>query len=434
MRFLQMGACAAVVFFGLTGCATSQPVVVGSRWGDSVRNSTVFRQNHTGFLLFDVEKQIPVADYQSDRYFTPASNTKLFTFYAGLCILGDSVPALRYTTRGDSLIFWGTGDPTLLHPDMPQSKVLSLLGSWPKTLFLCTNNYTGNRFGPGWSWSEYAEYYQAELSPLPIFGNIVRFTNKTVSPKLFKDSLQSAPWREEFRLLRDEHRNRFYSEGWPQKAFIEDIPYRTSPALAAQLLADTLKKPVALLAKLPPTDNFKTINSLTTDTLYRRMLQESDNMLAEQIMLMCASQLDTTNVGFDTKKGIEYVKKKYLADLPDAPIWVDGSGLSRYNLFTPRSIVKLLQKIYEKMPQERLFNTLAIGGKAGTVRNQYKGREPFVFAKSGSLANNYSLSGYLRTKSNKILIFSLMNSGFVRPTVEIRREVERILTEIHEQY
>ena len=433
MRFLPISACAATVFLGLAGCATSQPVV-GSRWGESVRNSVVFGQNHTGFSLYDVEKQTTVADYQADRYFTPASNTKLFTFYAGLCILGDSIPALRYATRGDSLIFWGTGDPSLLHPDMPQSKVLPFLGSGSKKLFLYANNYTGDRFGAGWSWSEYAEYYQAERSALPVFGNVVRFTNKTVSPKLFKDSLQSAPWREEFRLLRDEHRNRFYSEGWPQKAFIEDIPYRTSPALAAQLLADTLKKPVALLAKLPQIANFKTINSLTTDTLYRRMLQESDNMLAEQIMLLCAAQLDSTNGGFDTKKSIDYVKQKYLADLPDAPIWVDGSGLSRYNLFTPRSIVKLLQKIYEKMPQERLFNTLAVGGKAGTIRSQYKSPVPFVFAKSGSLANNYSLSGYLRTKSNKILIFSLMNTGFVRPTAEIRREVERILTEIHEQY
>lgn len=181
--------------------------------------------------------------------------------------------------------------------------------------------------------------------------------------------------------------------------------------------------------------NFSTLFSLPVDTVYRRMLQVSDNMLAEQIMLMCASKLDTNNTGFDLKKGIDYVKKNFLTDLPDEPIWEDGSGLSRYNLFTPRSMVKLLQKIYGKVPQqERLFGLMSIGGKAGTIRNQYKNRPPFVFAKTGSLSNVYCLSGYLRTKKGKVLIFSLMNGNFIRKTAEIRAEVERVLTEIYEKY
>ncbi|TAE35691.1 MAG: D-alanyl-D-alanine carboxypeptidase/D-alanyl-D-alanine-endopeptidase [Runella slithyformis] len=433
MRSLPISLWAFIICLTLAGCATSQPVLT-NKWSTSVSQSPVFRQNHTGFALYDLAKQETVAEYQSDRYFTPASNTKLFTFYAGLCLLPDSVPALRYVTRGDSLLFWGTGDPSLLHPDMPSNKVIPFLKNGSKKLYFYPQNYVGERFGAGWSWSEYEEYYQAELSGLPLFGNVVRFSNKTVSPRLFRDSLQSATWREKFKISRSEYGNRFYSQGWPDKTFVEDIPYRVLPALSAQLLADTLKKPVALLPKLPAIGAFQTLYGLAADTLYRRMLQLSDNMLAEQILLMCAAQLDSSNAGFDSQKGIDYMKQKHLADLPDEPIWKDGSGLSRYNLFTPRSIVKLLQKIYEKMPQEQLFNTLAIGGKAGTIRSQYKTNEPFVFAKSGTLANNYSLSGYLRTKSNKILIFSFMNSNFTRSGGEIRREVERVLTEIREQY
>ena len=433
MRFFQTLTLTCFSSLLLVGCATSQPVS-SARWGDAVRDSPVFKQNHVGFALYDVEKQATVAEHQADRYFTPASNTKLYTFYAGLCLLGDSIPALRYATHGDSLIFWGTGDPSLLHPDMPQNAVFELLKNSPRKLFFYPNNYNGQRYGAGWSWGDYADYYQAELAAMPVYGNVVRFSNKSVSPRLFRDSLGSAPWNEEFLILRDEHRNRFYSQGWPQKAFVEDVPFRVSPALSAQLLADTLHKPVAVLAKLPAFVKPKTLFGLTTDTLYRRMLQESDNMMAEQIMLLCAAQLDSTHAGFDTKKGIAYVKQKFLADLPDEPIWVDGSGLSRYNLFTPRSTVKLLQKIYAKMPQEKLFSMLSIGGKAGTIRNQYKSDEPFIFAKSGSLANTYCLSGYLKTKTNKILIFSIMNGSFTRPTAEIRREIERILTEIRDKY
>ena len=434
------------VFIGsflLTSCATSQTKSTAkvnnappaTKWGELVSNSAVFRQNHTGFALYDLEKQETVAEYQADRYFTPASNTKLFTLYAGLCMLGDSIPALRYTTKGDSLIFWGTGDPSLLHPDMPASNVFAFLKNWRGHLFYYPHNYTGKRFGAGWSWADYADYYQAEISPLPLYGNVVRFTNNTVSPRTFKDSLRTAAWSEKFKLARDEFANNFYSMGWPTKSFTEDLPFRVANSTMAYLLSDTLKKEVRLFPKTALGSQFKTLYSLPIDTLYRRMLQVSDNMFAEQILLLCASQIDPNNEGIDATKAIEHVKKQFLADLPDEPIWEDGSGLSRYNLFTPRSVVKLLQKIHAKVPQqERLFGLMAIGGKAGTIRNQYKSKTPFVFAKTGSLANTYCLSGYLRTKSGKTLIFSLMNGAYIKKTAEIRAEVEKILTEIHEKY
>lgn len=425
-----------------SSCATSQPKKAQAppppdtnKWRDLVANSAIFRQSHTGFALYDLEQQSMVADYQADRYFTPASNTKLFTLYAGLSLLGDSIPALRYITKGDSLIFWGTGDPSLLHPDMPSSNVLDFLKNWRGKLFYYPHHYTGKRFGPGWSWGDYDEYYQCEISPLPVYGNIVRFTNNTVSPRVFKDSLRTAGWTEKFNLSRDEFNNGFFSTGWPTGSFTEDVPYRTSPLMVAQFLADTLKKEVRLFPKIPLSSPSSTLYSLPIDTLYRRMLQVSDNMFAEQIMLMCAAKLDSNNVGFEIPQGIEYVKKQFLADLPDEPIWEDGSGLSRYNLFTPRSIIKLLQKIQTKIPdQERLFGLMPIGGKAGTIKNQYKSREPFIFAKTGSLSNIYCLSGFLKTKKGKVLIFSIMNGNYIKKTAEIRKEVERILTEIHEKY
>src|SRR5690349_3051690 len=72
-------------------------------------------QDHTGFALFDISANKSVYEYNSDRYFTPASNTKIFTFYSSLKLLGDSIPAFKYLERNDSLIIWGTGDPSLLN-------------------------------------------------------------------------------------------------------------------------------------------------------------------------------------------------------------------------------------------------------------------------------------------------------------------------------
>jgi D-alanyl-D-alanine carboxypeptidase/D-alanyl-D-alanine-endopeptidase (penicillin-binding protein 4) len=131
---------------------------------------------------------------------------------------------------------------------------------------------------------------------------------------------------------------------------------------------------------------------------------------------------------------IRYVKENFLNDLKDEPEWVDGSGLSRYNLFTPRSVVQVWDKIYRLVPRERLLPLLATGGKNGTVRNWYKADKPYIFGKTGSLSNNHCLSGYLVTKSGRTLIFSFMNSNFTATTTEIRKNMQEILNRIYENY
>ncbi|GAB2782416.1 D-alanyl-D-alanine carboxypeptidase/D-alanyl-D-alanine-endopeptidase [Rhabdobacter roseus] len=425
MRFLVSLLTAAL----LTGCSMSRSVQ------RELRRSDVLRQHHLGLVIYDPAQQKTRVSYQGDRYFTPASNTKLFSFYAGLCALRDSVPGLQYWLRGDSLIFRGTGDPSLLHPDLPPSRVLEFLKARPEKLFYTAANTENKRFGPGWSWDDYTEYYQPERSPLPIYGNIVRFTSDATrrlyaSPRLWGDSLRTDTAVSG--IEREAERNLFRHSLYALPAGLEqDVPIRTSPVLTAWLLGEALGKPVEVVdfeTKAP----WRTVYSIPTDSLYARMMQVSDNMLAEQLMLLYAS---ANQLPLHTPRAIEHAIEQHLADLPDRPLWRDGSGLSRYNLFTPRSIVALLDKIYAKVPQERLFAILAQGGKTGTLKNLFKGEEStFVYAKSGSLSNNYSLSGYLLTRQGRLLYFSFMHNNFVRPATDIRKEVERILTRLHERY
>jgi D-alanyl-D-alanine carboxypeptidase/D-alanyl-D-alanine-endopeptidase (penicillin-binding protein 4) len=148
-------------------------------------------------------------------------------------------------------------------------------------------------------------------------------------------------------------------------------------------------------------------------------------------MLLYAS---ANGLPLDTELAIEHAIENLLSDLPDRPIWRDGSGLSRYNLFTPRTMVALLDKIYKKVPQEKLFMILPNGGSTGTLRNLFKGQESFVYAKTGSLSNNFCLSGYLLTKKGKLLYFSFMNNNYTRSSNEVRQEVARVLTGLHEKY
>ena len=117
------------------------------------------------------------------------------------------------------------------------------------------------------------------------------------------------------------------------------------------------------------------------------------------------------------------------------PQWADGSGLSRQNLFTPRSIISLLQKIADKMQNDSLLHSLLPeGGVAGTIKHAYKTDNgiPFIWAKTGSLNNVYNQSGYFITRKGKRLAFSFMNNNFVDPTGAVRDEMVRIITWIHD--
>ena len=56
------------------------------------KNRRYFQRSFTGFALYDTEREEMVYTYQANKYFTPASNTKIFTLFAGLKMLGSQLP------------------------------------------------------------------------------------------------------------------------------------------------------------------------------------------------------------------------------------------------------------------------------------------------------------------------------------------------------
>ena len=210
-----------------------------------------------------------------------------------------------------------------------------------------------------------------------------------------------------------------------------EIPYRTDSTLTRLLLEDVLGKPIRIADRMP-VGKKKILVGLPSDTLYRRMMHESDNMIAEQLLILASATISDT---LDGERVRDSVLNNQLSDLKQRPRWVDGSGLSRYNLFTPESMVHVLHKLYREIPKERLFSLFPAGGVSGTLENWYPGQnEPYIFAKSGSLSNNYCLSGYLITKSGKTLIFSFMNNHFRSPSSEVKKRMQLIFEEIREKY
>lgn len=400
--------------------------------------SEVFDQSFTGFALYDVERKEFLHEKNSNKYFTPASNTKLLTFYASLKELGDSIPGIKYYTTPDSLVFWGTGDPSFLNPKFSSSKVLDFLKNSSKKLYLAASTNTNPPLGSGWAWDDYNDAYSAERSQFPIYGNLVNFkwaptdTLPRVSPSyfsefLFKDLEVSNT------IKRDVEANTFKYNILKNEILDKNIPFRTSSELASKLLSDTLNKSVTHIPrKLKLTsEKIQTIYSVASDSIYKEMLVESDNFIAEQLLLLISEKISDS---LETNSAIDYIQSAYFNDLKDEIKWVDGSGLSRYNLITPRTLVVILERILKDVPKEQLFELFPANGKTGTLKDWDASEDPYFYAKSGSLRNNYSLSGYLKTKSGKLMIFSFMNSNYVIPSSEIKKEMQKMLLKIRNSY
>lgn len=403
------------------------------------KHSVILNDHFTGFALYNLDEKKMIWSQNGGKFFTPASNTKLFTFYTCLNMLGDSIPAIKYVVRHDSLIFWGVGDPAFLHTELKGTKGFNFLKNSGKKLFLSTGNYTGDFYGDGWAWDDYNDYYQPEINALPIEDNVATFyadknDSLQVRPGYLKKFLRcdSNFHPSHFKVQRDFVNNTFACPpGNPPKKFSQDVPWKVSDSLTLALLRDTLKLDVATIL-LPCPDSAKTIYDENADTVYRHMLQPSDNFMAEQLLLVCSS---AKFKALNTDSTITYSMKHFLNDLPDTPQWVDGSGLSRRNLFTPRDMIALLCKISDKIKNDGLLHSLLPeGGVSGTIRHAYKADKdkPFIWAKTGSLSNNYNQSGYFITRKGKRLAFSFMNNNFTRPAGQVRDEMVRIITWIHE--
>ncbi|MFS4491394.1 D-alanyl-D-alanine carboxypeptidase/D-alanyl-D-alanine-endopeptidase [Maribacter sp. 2308TA10-17] len=406
------------------GCSTTKNRI--KKNSQKLLNSSLYENQFTGFLVVDSENKDTLLNFNDKKYFTPASNTKIFTLFTGLKLVSDSIPALKYIHQNDTLYIEGTGDPTLLHSYFEHNKILDFLKKYDNIL-IHLNNFQDEKFGPGWAWEDYQYYFQPEKGPLPLHGNVTTISSSSpmqVTPAYFQDSVI----RINFNRNRELQKNTFYY-GLSRKDTLE-VPFKTDTSLTKKLLGRLLSKDVKIVEKMPEGEK-EVAYSVPVDSVYRRMMIESDNFLAEQLLLVCSSTLSDT---LSSSRVREYIIENELADLKQQPRWVDGSGLSRYNLFTPESMVHVLSKMYQDIPRERLFSFFPVGGE-GTLKDWYPGNpKPYLFAKTGSVGNNHNISGYLITKSGRTLIFSFMNNHFRQPSSEVKKRMEQIFEDIRDNY
>jgi serine-type D-Ala-D-Ala carboxypeptidase/endopeptidase (penicillin-binding protein 4) len=90
-------------------------------------NDSSLLNAHVGVYIFDPLERKVIYEHQSEKYFVPASNTKIPTCYVAMKYLGDSLATFGYSFSGDTIFIQPSGDPVFLHPEYPVQKGLDLL-------------------------------------------------------------------------------------------------------------------------------------------------------------------------------------------------------------------------------------------------------------------------------------------------------------------
>ncbi len=401
---------------------------------------------HVGIAVYDAGAREYVYTHNSEKFFVPASNVKIPTLYAGLKYLGDGIPGIRYFEYNDTVFLRATGDPVFMLTDFCEQPVFEFLRNAENPLAFIEPAWQTGALGYGWPWNFYLNYYMPERSPFPVYGNVVIWAQRDIG--LYGEDIKIT------------YASSFPVHNWPvevkdspdgvfevqRPGTVNDykvylglegerdlfVPFATNGMQAAlELLADTLKREIPLVPPRTGPVEFKTIKSAVADSLFRPMMVHSDNFFAEQVLIMVSDELFGV---MDEMLVIEHLLENDFEGMPDNPRWVDGSGLSRYNIFSPRSFVWLLEKMKDEFGFERVSGLLPTGGE-GTLDNLYLEESGRIFAKTGTLVGNaVALSGFLVTERGRTLIFSVLVNNHNKNSNDVRRATESFLREIIYRY
>jgi len=361
-----------------------------------------------------------------------------------LMLYGRGAPDLISKSRGDA--------PSLakLADQLYQSGVREIRGQ-----IIGDNSYfRGELFGVGWQWNDIQWYFGAEPSALSIDENSVEVTiapakqgsNATVvvnpnsSPvHLTNNTMTGArDTSTSIGITRDLSGNEvrvwgdFPVDGRAFSAFLSVH----DPALwAATLFKQALISRGIKVDGEARTHDFRSSNADKFDpqkafelayeeseplgTIVHRTNKESNNLFAELILRTIGKERGASAPDPDPRKNRERGDDE--AGTAVVRSWLeskgintralairDGSGLSRLDLVTPETSVRLLAAIANTNSATTFHDSLPIAGRDGTLSSRLNKVAGRIFAKTGTLTYTHSLSGYATTPNNETVVFSIM--------------------------
>jgi D-alanyl-D-alanine carboxypeptidase/D-alanyl-D-alanine-endopeptidase (penicillin-binding protein 4) len=161
------------------------------------------------------------------------------------------------------------------------------------------------------------------------------------------------------------------------------------------------------------------------------ILRPSQNWIAEHVLKTLGAERRGTG-GWST--GID-VERRYLIDVAgiDSTAFLlrDASGLSPQNLMTPDMVIALLEHARSSPWRDRFVEALpGPGMEDSTLENRLRELDGRLRAKTGSITNVNSLSGYITDTDGRTLAFSILTNGSGVSSAVVRQGIDRIVLAI----
>ena len=356
---------------------------------DKLLQNPIFTTASIGIKVVSVESGDVLYTKNAQKLHHPASTTKLFTAATALAKLGPNyrfITSLYADTRTDAQIIdtiylKGKGDPMLQTEDLKEL-CDSLVQTGVKTvrgdIVVDETFFDTVREGPGWMWDD---------KPFHISALSIR----NLEPDKHAENRAMACGH----FLKD----KLTQEGVSVKGNVVSGKVPTD----AESVTEHLSPPLSHIVK--------------------SMNKPSNNWIAE--MLFKTIGAEVIGEPGTWQKGREAIGE-FLNEITDGQNtfrFVDGSGLSRYNLLNTELLTELLVYMYnnfELMPE--FTASLPIAGVDGTLRNRMQGlyAEKVLRAKTGTLSGVSALAGYTRTADGKVLSFGILISHYVGSSATAR--------------
>jgi D-alanyl-D-alanine carboxypeptidase/D-alanyl-D-alanine-endopeptidase (penicillin-binding protein 4) len=441
---------------------------------DSLTDAAEFSNAHWGILIIDPERGDTLYSRNAGKLFMPASNMKIPTSATALALLG---PDYRYRTtfaargpiadgtlNGDLLVI-GRGDPSvsdhMLKDAMIPLRAIadSLAARGIKriagNLIASGDAFPGDVFGYGWTYADFEDSYSAPIDELLFnegFSELhVRGGDKPGDPATIAmrparsyprvrgsvttvavNPADSGATRRA-RLVVARKDSTTWDEivegqiGVHDSVTIEITHHNPDVAYLAAFTEALRDKGITVGGTWTDAanriDTLAVLSSPPLSDILKALMKPSQNQIAEMLFRTIA----LARFGAGQTDSASAAIRAQLAAWGAAPgelVVRDGSGLSRYDYISPRTIVKILDAMRRSPYFRTYYDALPIAGVDGTIRNRMKGTpaENNVHAKTGSVALSRSLSGYVTTADQHLLIFSFLSNNWTTPV----RSVERV--------
>lgn len=411
----------------------------------------VLRNANWGFVVYDPKTEKIVTGYNETAPLIPASTTKLLTTETAFALLGTKYrwnTQLEYSGSIDAegvltgnLYIVGSGDPSLGGNRGGASSYGQVVTQYLEAIkdkgikkitgdiIIQTAIFKENKtdLPQNIVWLEQANYY------LPVG------TTKDINPR--NEKLLISQSNNPF----NQSKKYFYVSPYSNKMVFADqfdgawvtTKVAEPPAFLANKLKESLvKNKIVIVGKVTPKivdkepeprEILNTYKSPTLAEIVNYTNQRSDNGYAEALLKSNGFQ----KLGDQTVESGRLAVTEHLQSIGfdvNGLNYMDGSGLSKAHTVTPISQAKFLAKMMKSPYYKEYFESLPIAGQSGTLKHMFMvNSNGQIFAKTGTLNGVKCLAGYIKTRNNRTLAFSLLINKFSGSVAQVKDRMEQLL-------